>query len=157
MKRSTIIRGAGLVVGGIALVVLVLAIASAVDPAPGGRCCGSAERIGESVEGEYPYSSRGNPMDFQNGTSPEQDAEDGTLNQAPSEVDAEVGAGEDEVVEPSRPSPGNTSSASWVAQGALIFVAVVVVAIAVRLIFLPSDRIPRIGPPPRSSDGEGRA
>jgi hypothetical protein len=152
MKRSTIVRGALWVVGATAIVTFAFSIASAVDPAPGGGCCGSTQTIGESVEGEYPYTSRGNPLDFQNGTSPEEDADEGTLNQRPREVDAEVGAGADEVAEPPRAAPQNTSTAYWVGQGVLIFAAVVVVAIAIRFILFPATRIPRIGPPRRSSD-----
>lgn len=153
MNRSTIVRGFTWVAAAIAVVILVFAIASAVGPAsPSRGCCDSAQNLGESVEGEYPNSSRGNPMDLQNGTSPEQDADEGTLNQGPSEVDGEVGAGEHQVVEPPRPASDHTPTADWVAQGIFISIAVVVVAIGVGLILLPSDRIPWIGPP-GSSDG----
>jgi hypothetical protein len=154
MTSSKIVRRAFLVGAGIAILVLAFAIASAADPATSsGDCCDSSDSLAESAEVQYPYSSRGNPMNFQDLNSPEEDAEEGTLDQGPGQVDAEVGAGEHEVVGAQRSAAVDSTAANWVAQGIVIFLGIVVVLIAIRLIFLPSDRIPRIGSAGSGSDG----
>ena len=86
-----------------------------------------------------------NPLGFQGLASPEQDAEEGTLSQGPGQVDAEVGAGEHDVVDVASSAPQHNARGDWVVQGVVILLFLAVVTISMRVIFKPSDQIPRIG------------
>lgn len=94
---------------------------------------------------QNPYASDPNPLGFQGPTSSGQSAEEGTLNQGPSQIDAEVGAGEHDVLYVPRSTAEHGNGSDWVVQGLLIFVVLTVLSVSVYLILYPPDRIPRIG------------
>ncbi len=145
--RKTIIAGRACLIGvGIAILSLFLATPAGAAPAITiGGCCAASQGFGGSSVAEYPYSSRGNPTGFEGLVSTDQNAEEGTLRESAAQVDAEVGAGEHDVVDVSPSAPAQGGGTNPIAQGLVIFLAAVLVSIGVRWIFLPSDRIPRVG------------
>lgn len=154
MNNSTIAHRARLVGAGIAILALAPATPSPAAAAPPtGGCCNRPQASPASAQTEYPYSSAGNPLGFKGPDSTNQYAEEGTLHQGPALVDAEVGAGERDVLDVPGSAAHNGAGADWVVQGLLVFVALAVISLSVRLIFLPSDRIPKIGAPRSRTDG----
>lgn len=146
MRKSAIAQRACLIGTGIAILSLALATSSGAAPATRIRgCCGRSQGFGSSAEAQYPYSSEGNPMGFEGLGSTDQNAEEGTLRQPGAQLDAEVGAGEHDVVDVPTSAPAHGADTDLAAQGLVIFLAAVVISIGVRWIFLPSDRIPRVG------------
>jgi hypothetical protein len=154
MKRSTIAHCVCLVGAGIAMLTIVSATRPrAASAIPVGGCCDSSQARRDAGGAQYLGSSAGNPTGFQGLTSPEQNAEEDTLDQAPAQVDAEVGAGEHDAVHFPRSAAQHSTGARRVTQGIGIFLALAVVSMGIRLIVLPSDRIPRIGSAGSRSDG----
>ena len=152
MKNSTINRAR--VVGvGIGILALVYATPALAAPSPAPGCCDRPQGYEASAQTEYPYSSAGNPLGFEGPDSPDQNAEEDTLHQGPALIDAEVGAGEHDVLEVPRSTAHHDAGVDWVVQGLVLFLAIAVISLSFRLIFLPSDRIPKIGPPGSANDG----
>jgi hypothetical protein len=136
MKTSTICLRACLVAAG--SFVVVLASASPSMAVPGGH---SRPALRQDPD----LRQQPNPLGFQDLASPEQEAEEGTLSQGPSEVDAEVGAGEHDIADVASSAPRQSARGDWVVQGLVILLFLAVVSISMRAIFKPSDQIPRTG------------
>ena len=144
MNTSTIRLRACLVVAGSLVVVLGSASPSMAAPAGHSR---------PTLRHDPDLRQQPNPLGFQGLASPEQNAEEGTLSQGPGQVDAEVGAGEHDVVDVASGTPQHSASSSprhgapgdWVVQGVVILLFLAVVSMGIRVIFKPSDQIPRIG------------
>ena len=141
MKTSTICHRACLVVAGI--LVAVLGTATPFEAAAAGPT--------RSTQRQDPdLRQQPNPLGFQGLASPEQDAEEGTLSQGPGQVDAEVGAGEHDVADVASSGPQHSARSDWVVQGVVILSFLIIVLMSIRVIFQPSDQIPRIGRGSRS-------
>jgi hypothetical protein len=144
MKTSTIRRRACLVAAGSLVVVLASASPSMAAPVGHSR---------PALQQDPDLRQQPNPLGFQDLASPEQEAEEGTLSQGPSEVDAEVGAGEHDIADVASSAPRQSASSApqhsargdWVVQGLVILLFLAVVSISMRAIFKPSDQIPRTG------------
>lgn len=144
MKNSTIVRRSRLV--GTWIAILAFAATTSPAAATSSGCCDPQQAY--PAQREYPYSSAGNPMGFQGLSSPDQYSEEGTLNQGQPQVDGEVGAGEHEVLDVQRSTaPHGETGVGWVVPGLLVFLALSVISIGLRLMFRPAERIPRIGAP----------
>jgi hypothetical protein len=144
MKTSTIRLRACLVAAGSLVVVLASASPSMAVPVGHSR---------PALRQDPDLRQQPNPLGFQGLASPEQDAEEGTLSQGPGQVDAEVGAGEHDVVDVASGAPQHSASSApqhsprgdWVVQSVVILLFLAVVSISTRVIFKPSDQIPRMG------------
>jgi hypothetical protein len=95
---------------------------------------------------ENPYVQDPNPLGFQGLGSTEGNAEEGTLQQNPSQIDSEVGAGENSVTQLGRGAPESSNSVVGIVKGALIIACLAVGALGIRLLFYPAERVPKIGP-----------
>ncbi len=144
MKRSMIARRACFVGAAIAILALAPATPSQAGMNVRSRgCCDGPQAPSASADTQYPYSSGGNPMGIRDRSSPEQNAEEGTLGQGRWQVNAEVGAGEHDVLRVDRSATQPSAAARWVMQSLVILLAVAVASMGFRLIFLPSDRVRR--------------
>ena len=145
MKSSTISHRVWLVAG-IAMLALSSATPSvAAATNTGERCCNTSHADSGLTRSENPYTYEPSPLGLEGLTSTDQNAEEGTLNQGSAQVDAEVGAGENDAVEVPTNAAQDGKSTNWVVQGVAIFLSLVIISIGIRFIFYPSDRIPRIG------------
>jgi hypothetical protein len=147
VKTSTIRNRAGLIAAGISVVALAWATPSvAVAAGTASSCCDKSAEPPASPHPHDPYLyQQANPLDFQGFMSPEQNPEEGTLGQGAAQVDAEVGAGEQDVSHVAPSARRHSAGDDWVVQAVVNLVALVALAVAIRLILKPSDQIPRVG------------
>lgn len=134
-----------LVAAGVWVVVLSATSSVAAAAEAAGSCCSESARPPAAIQAQDPYPYQWNPLGFRGLASTEQNAGEGTLGQGPAQVDAEVGAGEHDVVDVARAVPRHSDGGDWVVQGVVILLALSIVSMGVRLIFKPSDQIPRVG------------
>lgn len=148
MKRSMIWLCACVVATGISMMVPVSTAAADETSS----CCYGSSLAPVPMQLQDATLYQQNPLGFGDATSPEGNPEEGTIGQSSGELDAEVGAGEHDVIETATTDSRYGPSSGSVALGVVILVAVAVVAMSVRLIFQPLDQIPRIGRPVASDD-----
>lgn len=145
--NSKILRRACLGAAG-ALILSLVAVVPAWatgGAAPQGSYVPQPQADPELTLSQNPYASDPNPMGFSGSTSSEQGAEEGTLNQGPAQIDAEVGAGEHDVLYAPKGTAEHGNGANWVVQGLLILAALAVISVSIHWILYPTDQIPRIG------------
>jgi hypothetical protein len=95
---------------------------------------------------ENPYVQDPNPLGFQGLGSADGNADEGTLQQSPRQIDSEVGAGEHSVIQIGRGGPESSNGVVGIVKGALIIACLAVGALGIRLLFYPAERVPKIGP-----------
>jgi hypothetical protein len=147
VKTSTIRNRAGLVAAGISVVALAWATPSvAIAAGTASSCCDRSAEPAASPppHGAYLYQ-QANPLGFQGFVSPEQNSEEGTLGQGAAQVDAEVGAGEQDVSHAAPSARPHSAGDDWVVRAVVNVVALVALAVAIRLMLKPIDQIPRVG------------
>jgi hypothetical protein len=152
MKTSTICHRACLVAAGVLVVALASTTPSlAAAAGTAGGCCDRSAGRPASTQPQDPYlHQQPSPLGFQGLASPEQNAEEGTLGQGAAQVDAEVGAGDHDLVDVATSAPQHSARGGWVVQGVGILLFLAVVSMSIHWIFRPSDQIPRIGGGSRS-------
>lgn len=147
MKTSTIRHRGCLVVAGISVLALAWTMPSVVAAAEiTGSCCDRSAEPPASPHPQDPYLyQQPNPLGFQGFVSPEQNPEEGTLGQGAAQVDAEVGAGEQDVSHAAPSARRHSAGDEWVVQAVVNLVALVALAVAIRLMLKPTDQIPKVG------------
>jgi GAF domain-containing protein len=151
--NGTLVKGTGVLVAGIAALALVLAVPFlARATSRTGQSRRQQSDAAPTLRQDPYFFRQPNPLGLRSLASTEQFAEEGDPHNNSSEIDAEVGAGDHDVlttpVAATRPPAGN----GWVEQAVITAVVLAVLAVSLRLIFMPGDRIPRIGPRPSSSE-----
>lgn len=97
------------------------------------------------------YTTGGaNALGFPGAESTLQDADEATENEGAAQLDAQVGA-DGHMVGKAVPAGPERSDLGWILPAIVVLVGVAVSVAAIRLIFMPGDRIPRIGGGPNSN------
>jgi hypothetical protein len=154
MNGSTVSNRVRLAAVGISVVAFTLVAPSMVARADvRDRCCEGTPAAG-FTQPEDPYLFRQpNPLGLRSLASPEQNAEEGELHRDPAEIVAEVGAGEHDVLTTPAAATQRTSSGGWMEQAVITAVVLAALGVSLGLVFMPGDRIPRIGNRRSPSDG----
>jgi hypothetical protein len=153
MNSTTMSKVAG-VIAGLAAVAIVLALPA---PARAKSPTGEPRRPSSEVKMTLPQDAylfqQPNPLGLRSLASPEQFAEAGDLYEGPSEIDAQVGAGEQDVLTTPVVATHPRSGGGWMEQAVITVVVLAALGVTLGLVFMPGDRIPRIGARPSQSEG----
>jgi hypothetical protein len=150
MNISTVVKSTGVLVAGIATLAFVLAIPL---PARATSRTGQSRRprsdVAPTSRQDPDFLRQPNPMGLRSLASPEQFAEEGDSHNNRAEIDAEVGAGDHDLLTTPVTARRQSAANGWAEQAVITMVVLAVLAVSLRLIFMPGDRIPRIGPRPQ--------
>jgi hypothetical protein len=153
MRSTTVIKIAG-VAAGIAALAFVVAV---LAPAWANSRTGEPRRPASEVKTTLPQDAdlfqQPNPLGLRSLASTEQFAEGDELHRNAVEIDAEVGAGEQEVLTTPVAANQPGSGGGWMEQALITTVVLAALGVTLGLVFMPGDRIPRIGYGPGHSDG----
>jgi hypothetical protein len=145
--NSKILSRACLGAVGVVILSLVAVIpAWAIGGAPPERSYIPKPRTGAGlIQIQNAYMSGLNAMGFRGNTAGAPSAEEGTLDQGPRQLDAEVGAGAHDVLSVGRRPAEHVNNGARVVQGFLIFVVLAVISVSIYLMLIPSDQLPGFG------------